>query len=113
MFAANSLIFVPGSRPDRFATAQASGVGLVVIDLEDAVAAPDKDTARAAALAQVAGQGPDWAIRCNGIATAAGIADLAAFVSADVLPSVMLVPMVESAVELEIIAGCSAIVVPN
>ncbi len=104
MFAANSLIFVPGSRPDRFATAQASGVGLVVIDLEDAVAAPDKDTARAAALAQVAGQGPDWAIRCNGIATAAGIAVLAAFVSADVLPSVMLVPMVESAVELEIIA---------
>ena len=74
MFAANSLIFVPGSRPDRFAKAQASGAGLTVIDLEDAVAAADKDTARAAALTQVAGGGSGWAFRCNGIATAAGIA---------------------------------------
>lgn len=104
MFAANSLIFVPGSRPERFAKAQSSGAGLTVIDLEDAVAAADKDTARAAALAQVASAGPEWAIRCNGIATAAGIADLAAFVSAEALPSILLVPMVESAVELEIIA---------
>ena len=104
MFAANSLIFVPGSRPDRFAKAQASGAGLTVIDLEDAVAAADKDTARAAALTQVAGGGSGWAIRCNGIATAAGIADLAAFVAAETLPPLLLVPMVESAVELEIIA---------
>ena len=104
MFAANSFIFVPGSRPERFAKAQASGAGLTVIDLEDAVAAADKDAARSAALAQVASGGPGWAIRCNGIATAAGIADLAAFVSAEALPSLLLVPMVESAVELEIIS---------
>ena len=104
MFAANSFIFVPGSRPERFAKAQASGAGLVVIDLEDAVAAADKDTARAAALAQVAAGGPGWAIRSNGLATAAGIADLLALVAAEVLPPLLLVPMIESAVELEIIA---------
>jgi (S)-citramalyl-CoA lyase len=54
MFAANSLLFVPGSRPDRFAKAGGAGAGLTIIDLEDAVASADKDTARAAALAQVA-----------------------------------------------------------
>lgn len=104
MFAANSLIFVPGSRPDRFAKARASGAGLVAIDLEDAVAAADKEAARDAALAQIGDGGKGWAIRCNGIATAAGIADLAAFAKADALPPVLLVPMVESAVELEIVA---------
>ena len=115
MFAANSFIFVPGSRPDRFAKARASGAGLTVIDLEDAVAAPDKDSARAAALAQVASGEAGWAIRCNAIATAAGIADLAAFAAAEVLPPLLLVPMVESPVELEIIAkvlgdGCPELI---
>ena len=104
MFAVNSVLFVPGSRPDRFAKARAAGAGLTVIDLEDAVAACDKNSAREAALAQVAGGGPDWAIRCNAVATAAGIADLSVLISAEALPSVLLVPMVESPVELEIVA---------
>ncbi|MEK8174003.1 aldolase/citrate lyase family protein [Streptomyces sp. M19] len=34
---ARGVLFVPGSRPDRFAKATASGADLVVIDLEDAV----------------------------------------------------------------------------
>ncbi len=104
MFAANSLIFVPGSRPDRFAKAHAAGAGLTIIDLEDAVAAADKDAARAAALTQVVGGGAGWAIRCNGVATAAGINDLAAFAAAETLPPFLLVPMVEHAAELEIVA---------
>jgi citrate lyase subunit beta / citryl-CoA lyase len=41
-----SLLFVPGSRPDRFAKAVAADPGLVVLDLEDAVGAADKDSAR-------------------------------------------------------------------
>ncbi|MDX3387986.1 CoA ester lyase [Streptomyces niveiscabiei] len=44
--AARTLLFVPGHRPDRFDKAAASGTDLVVIDLEDAVAADDKDRAR-------------------------------------------------------------------
>ncbi len=40
-------LFVPGNRPDRFAKAAASGADGVILDLEDAVAPPDKDGARA------------------------------------------------------------------
>jgi len=39
-------LFVPGNRPERFAKALASGADAVVLDLEDAVAPPDKDAAR-------------------------------------------------------------------
>ncbi|KQM77694.1 citrate lyase [Sphingomonas sp. Leaf22] len=43
-----SLLFVPGDRPDRFAKAAASGADALILDLEDAVAASAKDSARAA-----------------------------------------------------------------
>lgn len=43
-----SLLFVPGSRPDRFAKAIAAGADDVIIDLEDAVAPADKAQAREA-----------------------------------------------------------------
>lgn len=43
---ARSCLFVPGDRPDRFAKAAAAGADLVIIDLEDAVAAEEKPTAR-------------------------------------------------------------------
>ncbi|MBK6007160.1 CoA ester lyase [Ramlibacter ginsenosidimutans] len=39
-------LFVPGTRPERFGKALASGADVVVLDLEDAVAAGDKDSAR-------------------------------------------------------------------
>jgi citrate lyase subunit beta/citryl-CoA lyase len=42
-----SLLFVPGHRADRFDKALAAGASAVIIDLEDAVAPPDKDAARA------------------------------------------------------------------
>lgn len=105
VFVAASLLFVPGSRPDRFAKARAAGAGLTVIDLEDAVAAADKDSARAAALGQVADAPAGWGIRINAVRTAAGIRDLAALVDAPLLPEVLLVPMVEEAGDLAVIAG--------
>ncbi|TDD90549.1 CoA ester lyase [Saccharopolyspora karakumensis] len=43
---ARSFLFVPGHRPDRFDKAAASGADVVVVDLEDAVSAADKDRAR-------------------------------------------------------------------
>ena len=43
---ARTYLFVPGTRPERFAKALASGADVVVLDLEDAVAANDKDAAR-------------------------------------------------------------------
>lgn len=106
MIAISSLLFVPGSRPDRFAKAGASGADLVVIDLEDAVADADKVRARDAALAHVAaGQADGWAIRINGVKTLAGLSDLVALAAAEALPAVLSVPMVESAVELDIVAA--------
>ena len=50
-------LFVPGNRPERFAKALASGADAVVLDLEDAVAAEAKATARAA-IADWAAQAP-------------------------------------------------------
>lgn len=45
---ARSFLFVPGHRLDRLPKALASGAHAVVVDLEDAVAANDKDAARQA-----------------------------------------------------------------
>jgi citrate lyase beta subunit len=108
VFTSKSMIFVPGSRPDRFAKARAAGAGLTVIDLEDAVPAAEKDAARSAALAHVAAleeaDAPAWGVRINAVTTAAGIADLHALASGEVMPATLLVPMVESSVEIEIVA---------
>src|SRR5690349_3297717 len=43
-----SYLFVPGNRADRIAKAHAAGPHAVIVDLEDAVAAPDKGAAAAA-----------------------------------------------------------------
>ncbi len=104
MFAANSLLFVPGSRPDRFVRARAGGAGVTIIDLEDAVAAGDKATARAAAMEAICVAPAGWALRINALTTAAGIADLAALSEAEILPHILLLPMVESPTECEIVA---------
>ena len=105
MFAENSLLFVPGSRPDRFAKARASGAGLTVIDLEDAVALADKNTSRTNALAHFAsGDTAGWGLRINAVDTADGIRDLAALIDADSLPPFLLLPMVEHMVEIEVVA---------
>lgn len=73
-------LFVPGTRPDRFAKARAAGTDLVIVDLEDAVAEADKDAARASvrdALAEP-GDGAPVLVRVNGADTAWHDADLAA-----------------------------------
>ncbi|MEV7554514.1 CoA ester lyase [Amycolatopsis sp. NPDC089917] len=43
---AKTFLFVPGHRPDRFAKAEACGADVVILDLEDAVAPEQKETAR-------------------------------------------------------------------
>ncbi len=93
-----SLLFVPGNRPERFEKALASGADLVVIDLEDAVGPADKDSAREAAIAALGD--PQLGIRINGLRTRQGLADLLALAATSV-PYIM-IPMVESSVEIEI-----------
>jgi citrate lyase beta subunit len=52
-----SVLFCPASRPDRFASALASGADAVCLDLEDGVAPDAKAGARAAVLELLAGRG--------------------------------------------------------
>jgi citrate lyase subunit beta/citryl-CoA lyase len=55
--AAVTALFVPGDRPERFAKAAAAGAGVVIIDLEDAVAPDAKAAALTAVLEAVAPAG--------------------------------------------------------
>ncbi len=82
---ARTFLFVPGSRPDRFARAADSGAEQVILDLEDAVEPDVKDSAREAVCAWLAsgGQGivrvnaastPWFREDCEAIAGAAGLA---------------------------------------
>ncbi len=96
-----SMLFVPGSKPDRFSKALASGADLVCIDLEDSVAAGGKKDARIAALAAIPGS-ERLAIRINGLTTRDGLADLLALASADQKPRFIFIPKVEAAAEMHI-----------
>lgn len=70
-----SYLFVPGNRPDRFAKATSSNADAVVIDLEDAVTAVDKDVARQNA-ARWLGSGRQAVVRVNAATTQWFDADL-------------------------------------
>ena len=55
---ARSYLFVPANRPDRFDKACAAGADAVIVDLEDAVPASDKQAAREALAAWVSPEHP-------------------------------------------------------
>ncbi len=63
-----SYLFVPGDRPDRFAKAAQSGAERIILDLEDAVGAAHKVSARAS-VAQWLARGGGGLIRINGTDT--------------------------------------------
>lgn len=101
MIALQSLLFVPGNRPERFAKALASGADCVCIDLEDAVPAAEKANARDVAMDAVAGD-HRLTIRINALSTRAGLADLLALAESDKRPNLLFLPMVECAAEIAI-----------
>ena len=97
------LLFVPGSRPERFEKAVATGADQVCIDLEDAVAPVDKETARAAVLAFLADAPAghsEIGLRVNPVSTDLGRADLSALATSAARPAFVMLPKVESAAEL-------------
>lgn len=63
-----SYLFVPGNRPERFDKAFAAGAHAVIVDLEDAVPASEKDASRAATLAWLSAEHP-VIVRINGAET--------------------------------------------
>ncbi len=86
-------LFVPGSRPDRFEKAVASGADEVVLDLEDAVAPDSKDEARSSVAGWLGTGGSGW-VRVNAAGTAGHEDDLAAISGRGGLRGVM-VPRAE------------------
>ncbi|QBP76176.1 CoA ester lyase [Herbaspirillum huttiense] len=55
---ASSYLFVPANRPERYAKALESGADAIIVDLEDAVALPQKEEARATLARWLRGNGP-------------------------------------------------------
>lgn len=78
---ARSLLFVPATKPERFAKALDSGADCIIIDLEDAVAEGNKEAARgqlAEHLAQMSpGQLARTVVRVNAVGTPWHDADIA------------------------------------
>ena len=92
-----SLLFVPGSTPERIAKAATSGADGVILDLEDAVASGQKGQARewvVAALRRVEFGGRERVVRVNPLDGPHGHADLAAIVP--LAPDALLLPKVSS-----------------
>lgn len=89
-------LYVPGDRPDRFDKALASGADTLVLDLEDAVAAANKERARAAVRQWLAvPRDRPVQVRVNAASTPWGTADLAALAGLPALSGIRL-PKVES-----------------
>jgi citrate lyase subunit beta/citryl-CoA lyase len=104
-----SFLFVPGNRPERFAKAAAAGADAVIIDLEDAVAPPDKPAARAAVAAWLSPDHPAM-VRINGAGTPWFQDDLSICRQPGV--SGVVIPKAEQADDLRIIADAVAADVP-
>ena len=105
-----SALFLPAANPRAVARARKCAADAIILDLEDAVAPAAKSEARAAAVAAVRGGG--WSgrplvVRVNGLDSAWGADDLAAFANAtpDLRPDAILVPKVGSPDDLRAVAA--------
>ena len=102
LFGIRSVLFLPASNPRAIEKAREAGSDLVVLDLEDAVKAEDKDWARDAAVEAVSG---DWpmpvAIRINGVGTEWHGQDLVAVTHCNA--DLVVVPRVEDAEEMSFV----------
>lgn len=96
---ARTYLFVPGTRPDRYAKALASGADVVVLDLEDAVAVDAKASARAGVVAWLRAAGPAErariAVRINDAGSAWFDDDLGALLEAGITE--VMLPKAETA----------------
>lgn len=108
--AARSFLFVPGDRPERFDKAAAAGADVVIIDLEDAVGAEHKASAREAAVAWL-GRGGAACVRVNATDSPEHEADLAALGGADGLMAVVLPKSADAAVASSVVQRTGAPVV--
>jgi len=105
------LLFFPGTRPDMYAKAVASGADQVCMDLEDAVAPESKQEARASAMSvlQAADFDPErFVLRINSPSTPEGDRDLAALGELTTLrgsPLTLMIPKLDSPEGLDQVRG--------
>jgi len=104
---ARAALFTPGNRAERFTKAAATGADALILDLEDAVAATDKDRARETVVAHFSGDfhaglvaGQSMGLRVNNAHTPAGLRDLLALADSRIVPDFVLLPKVESPFEV-------------
>ena len=98
------MLFVSGEKAERFPKAMDAGADLVCIDLEDAVHADRKHSAREQVLdwlrTNTSSEGPAIALRINGLRTLEGLRDVLALSESEVHVDWLLVPKVENAADL-------------
>jgi citrate lyase beta subunit len=101
-----SVLYMPGANTRALEKARTLPADALIFDLEDAVAPDAKEAARAnvIAAAQSRGYGKrEIAIRCNGLSTPWGAADITAIAKSGA--DAVLVPKVESAAEVASVIG--------
>ncbi|PKP73523.1 MAG: CoA ester lyase [Alphaproteobacteria bacterium HGW-Alphaproteobacteria-6] len=101
-----SVLYIPASRESALDKAQTLDCDAIIFDLEDAVAPDEKDRARAILRDMLAAN--DYGrrlrlVRINGLDSAWGRADAAAFAGADL--DAVLIPKVNGAADLDRVAG--------
>jgi len=104
-------LFVPGNRPARFAKARSSGADQVILDLEDAVNATDKETARLAVADWLASTG-SGVVRINAPGTEWHDDDVASLAGLPGLAGVMVPRADDPAVLTEVrqrLGGCDLV----
>ncbi|MEM7223788.1 MAG: CoA ester lyase [Pseudomonadota bacterium] len=101
-----SFIFCPGTRPEMFPKALASGADIACVDLEDAIAPAHKESARAKTLALFT-DGPsdqsrvERVVRINALSSPEGEADVAAILASPAPPPALMLPKVAGPEEIE------------
>lgn len=100
----STLLFVSAATPARIQKALASNADTICIDLEDSVPAGSKAAARIAALAALS-LSSRLSLRTNAVNTTAGLRDLLALADHADRPALLLIPKVESAAEIRIVAN--------
>lgn len=102
-----SFLFVPGSGLEMFPKAVATGADIVCIDLEDAIAPPDKARARDATVTMFTPKldfgRSEVLVRINSLRTTDGLADVLALSKVPAAPTGLMLPKVKSPDEVRLL----------
>ena len=103
-----SVLFVPGSDPEKLERARSLSCDVVVLDLEDSVAPENKDMARDMVCAAIRNYpGREVVVRINAAPSPWARADLAAVTNAR--PDAVLLPKVERATDITVTGAAVAV----